>query len=104
MRGLVLLFGNDNKITLNHLSMDQIQVVIHKMKMAKIKPHVTSYDKDTAMILDLLPTNSNVPLEIAVMHNNKLELEQIKSHDLSKYVYKMYMFSTLYCLYFEIIR
>lgn len=104
MRGLVLLFGYENRITLNHLTMDQIQVVIDKMRLAKIKPRVTMYDKETAIILDLLPTNSNLPLEIAVMQNNKLELEQVNSNYLNQYVYKIYMYSTLYCMCFEIIR
>lgn len=104
MRGLVLLFGSENKITLNHLNMDQIQVVIDKMRLAKIKTHVTSYDKETAIILDLIPANCELPLEIWVIHSNKLEIEQVNSYNLSDYVYKMYMYSMLYCMYFEIIR
>lgn len=104
MRGLVLLFGQENKVTLNHLTMDQIEKVVCQMKRAKIKAIVNFYDKDTAILLDLLPERVQVPYELYVLHANKVEIESLHTDILKSYVYKMYMHGVLYTVCFEIIH
>jgi hypothetical protein len=104
MRGLVLLFGTENKVTLNHLTMDQIDKVVCHMKRAKVKTTVNCYDKDTAILLDLLPESVPVPYELYVLHANKAELESLQTDILKSYVYKMYMHGVLYTVCFEIIH
>lgn len=104
MRGLVLLFGKENKVTLNHLTMDQIETVVCHMKKAKVKTIVNFYDKDTAILLDLLPESVHVPYELYVLHANKAELESLQTDILKSYVYKIYMHGVLYTVCFEIIH
>ena len=103
MRGLVMLYGDGARVTLNHLSMDQIKRVTGKMRLAKIKTHLQVYDRSTAVLLDLLPETVNIPLEIYVMKQNQVEIAKTESNVLKDYKYKMYLQSHLYCLSFEIV-
>lgn len=103
MRGLVMLYGDGARVTLNHLSMDQIKRVTDKMRLAKIKTYLQVYDRSTAVLLDLLPETVNIPLEIYVMKQNQVEIAKTESNVLKDYKYKMYLQGNLYCLSFEII-
>ena len=103
MRGLVMLYGDGARVTLNHLSMDQIKRVTDKMRLAKIKTDLQVYDRSTAVLLDLLPETVNIPLEIYVMKQNQIEIRQTVSDVLKDYKYKMYLHGNLYCLSFEIV-
>jgi hypothetical protein len=104
MRGLVLLFGNGEKVTLNHLTMEQIDTVVDKLKLAKIKTTVNAYDRETAVILELVPDRPDIPLELFVLTTNQSEIQSKESNDLSEYVYKMYMHGFLYCLSFQLVH
>jgi len=104
MRGLVMLYGDGARVTLNHLSMDQIKRVTDKMRLAKIKTNLQVYDRSTAVLLDLLPeTSFPVPLEIYVMKQNQIEIAKTTSNELKDYIYRMYLHDNLYCLSFEIV-
>lgn len=103
MRGLVMLYGDGARVTLNHLSMDQIKRVTDKMRLAKIKTNLQVYDRCTAVLLDLLPETVPIPLEIYVMKQNQLEITKTASNVLKDYIYKMYLQENLYCLSFEIV-
>jgi hypothetical protein len=103
MRGLVILYGDGARVTLNHLSMDQIKRVTDKMRLAKIKTNFQVYDRSTAILLDMLPETVNIPLEIYIMKQNQIDITKTESNDLKDYKYKMYLQGNLYCLHFEIV-
>lgn len=103
MRGLVILYGDGARVTLNHLSMDQIKRVTDKMRLAKIKTNFQVYDRSTAILLDMLPETVNIPLEIYIMKQNQIDIAKTESNDLKDYKYKMYLQGNLYCLHFEIV-
>ena len=52
MRGLVMLYGDGARVTLNHLSVNQVSKVMDKMRLAKIKTNFQAYDRPTAVLLD----------------------------------------------------
>ena len=103
MRGLVMLYGDGARVTLNHLNMDQIKRVTDKMRLAKIKTNLQVYDRSTAVLLDMLPDTANIPLEIYVMKQNQVDIAKTESNVLKDYKYKMYLQGYLYCLSFEIV-
>lgn len=103
MRGLVMLYGDGARVTLNHLTVKQVSRVIDKMRLAKIKTKFQVYDRSTAVLLDLLPETVNIPLEIYVMKQNQVEIAKTESNVLKDYVYKMYLHGNLYCVNFEIV-
>ena len=103
MRGLVILYGDGARVTLNHLSMDQIKRVTDKMRLAKIKTNFQVYDRSTAILLDMLPEIVNIPVEIYIMKQNQIDIAKTESNDLKDYKYKMYLQGNLYCLHFEIV-
>lgn len=103
MRGLVMLYGDGDRVTLNQLTMDQIKHVTDKMRLAKIKTNLQVYERSTAVLLDLLPETVNIPLEIYVMKQNQVEIAKTESNVLKDYKYKMYLQGNLYCLSFEIV-
>ena len=104
MRGLVILYGDGARVTLNHLSLEQVNRVVDKMRLAKIKTHFNVYDRCTAVLLDLVPETTNIPLEIYVTKQNQTEINKNESKNLRDYVYRMYLSGKLYCVSFEIVR
>lgn len=105
MKGLILLYGNDNQLTLNFLTMAQIEKVREKLKLAHVKTKVSLYDKETAMDLDFLPEtfSPNLPLELSVTRYNNMELGKKPNNlKLNEYVFKKYLNGQLICISFEV--
>lgn len=104
-KGLILLFGYNNQLTLNFVTIDQIEKVIEKLKFAHVKTKFNLYDKETAVDLDYLPEilPTNLPLEIYVMQYNQMELGKKPNNlKLDEYVFKKYLNGQLICISFEI--
>lgn len=106
IRGLVLLYGHDNKLTLNHVTMGQLEKAREKLKLAHVNVRVSLYDKDTAVDLEYMPQSAprNMPLEVSIARMNHAELGR-KAHDLNlrDYVFKTYLNNNLVCVSFEVV-
>jgi hypothetical protein len=88
-KGLVMLFGNNNKVELESLSIDNFQIIKQKMSLAGIN-----------VLLDLQPNNAN--LEYA-----KLNLEEIENTKPDNLDLKLYHFTIennifIYTISFEL--
>jgi hypothetical protein len=59
-KGLVILFGVNNKLVLNKLRENQIEEVRNKLLDVHINTNVVQYSKDTAILVDLLDQNMSV--------------------------------------------
>ena len=103
MRGLVILYGDGGRVTLNNLYSDQVNKIADKMRLAKIKTNICVYDRSTAVLLDMLPETTNIPLEMYVMQQNQMDIIRTESNVLKDYIYKLYLHGNLYCLTFEIV-
>lgn len=105
IKGLILLFGYDNQLTLNFVSMDQIDKVRKKLKLAHVNVRVSLYDKETALLLEYIPDaiSPNIPFEISVMKHNQTELrEKPNNLQVKDYVFKKYLNNQLICITFEV--
>tara|TARA_Y100000389_G_scaffold184550_1_gene203109 strand:- start:934 stop:1410 length:477 start_codon:yes stop_codon:yes gene_type:complete len=52
--GLVLLYGDGQKLLLNALSMEQLDTIRAKLKCVHIHVKIATYDLDTAYLLDMV--------------------------------------------------
>lgn len=105
MKGLVLLFGHDQKLMLNQVTEEQVNFVSMKLRLACIKTNVQIIDKDTAMLLDYIPENTHgIPLELYVLKANQDENFTKSVTDIKDYVFQMYMNGCLIRLSFDILR
>ena len=106
IKGLILLFGYNNQITLNFVTMEQIDKVREKLKMAHVNVRITLFDKQTAVDLEYIPESvpDNIPLEIFIMRHNQMELGQKPDNlNLKDYIFKKYLNDKLICITFEVI-
>jgi hypothetical protein len=101
-KGIVLLFGKNNKMKLNNLEPDQFDKIKEKLKYAHINLIMTTYDEDTAKLLDLVP--EDVKEKNVIQESIKEILNMEDNNDLISYMFKLYMNDTLFCINFEIIR
>jgi hypothetical protein len=106
MKGLVLLFGKDQKIVLNQVTEDQLEHVSNKLRLAHIKTLVEVVDKQTAILLDYIPENTHgIPLELYVMKENQSEhLRKPDNTDIREYVFQLFMNGRLIRVSFDIMR
>lgn len=105
MKGLILLYGYNNQLTLNFLTMEQIEKVREKLNLAHVKTKVSLYDRETAVDLDFLPEAfpPNIPFEVSVMQFNNMELGTKPNNlKLDEYVFKKYLNGKLICVSFEV--
>lgn len=106
IKGLILLYGYNNQLTLNFVTMEQIDKVREKLKLAHVNVRVNLYDKQTAVDLEYIPefVPGNMPLEISIMRYNQMELGQKPNNlNLKDYVFKKYLNDKLICITFEVI-
>jgi|UniRef100_A0A6C0BS54 hypothetical protein len=106
IKGLILMYGKNNQLVLNSLTMDQIERARQKLKLAHVKARVSLYDKETAFDLNLIPENDHttIPLEISIMKYNNDEINKQQDNLLTKeFVFKKYINGNLVCISFEII-
>lgn len=102
MKGIVLLHGENDRVTLNNLTTEQIYDIRDKLKKAQVHTNVLLYDKPTSILLDYLSDDDKYP-ETHVIEQNKKEIEQMSDHEpLSSYEFRMYVNEHLICLTFEL--
>ncbi len=101
-KGIILLFGENNKMKLNSLEPYQFEIIKEKMKYAHILLTMTTYDESTAKLLDLIPENVKEKNVIQDSINDITKMEE--NEPLTEYVFKLFMNETLFCINFDIIR
>lgn len=104
-KGLIILFGDNNRILLNKLDMDQFDKVRAKLKLAHVDLNLHLYDKETAILLDMIPSNSDDRFEKTIIQNSLNKIHQMgDNEDLKDYVFQLYMNEILYNINFDIIH
>ncbi|QOI90230.1 hypothetical protein QKU58_gp101 [Pyramimonas orientalis virus] len=104
-KGIVILYGENNKMKLNDLQPYQFDEIKEKLKYAHIKLYMEMFDKATAIMLDLLPDNDNEYNEKNVIKKSIEEILLMKEdEDLNAYMFKLYMNENLFCIHFDIIH
>lgn len=104
-KGLILMYGKDNRMTLNTLGMDQFEEVKQKLRCAHIQLSLVLYDKDTAELLDLIPNNMTDNHERTIITQSLAKIRAEKENlDLKEYVFHLYMNDILYCINFDILH
>jgi len=99
--GLVMLYGDGKKLQLNKITMDQLECVKSKLKYAQIKLKTVLYDHDTAVMLDMIPSES--VNEMTVLSNSMATLNEMsEDKPLEDYLITLYMNNNVMQLYFEI--
>lgn len=101
-KGIILLFGENNKMKLNSLEPYQFELIKENMKCAHILLTMTTYDESTAKLLDLIPKNVKEKNVIQDSINDITRMED--NEPLTDYVFKLFMNETLFCINFDIIR
>jgi hypothetical protein len=101
-KGIILLFGENNKMKLNSLEPYQFELIKENMKYAHILLTMTTYDESTAKLLDLIPENVKEKNVIQDSINDITKMEE--NEPLTEYVFKLFMNETLFCINFDIIR
>jgi hypothetical protein len=57
--GLVLLFGENGRCLMNNVSIDNLYEVRRKLMVAHINTKIVCYDKETALLVDLIVPSDN---------------------------------------------
>lgn len=105
MKGLVLLFGHNQRITLNEITEEQLEIVSMKLRLAHVKTNIQIIDTKTAVMLDYLPENTHgIPLELYVIKANQQENHNKTVTDIRDYVFQLYMNRCLIRISFDILR
>ena len=88
-KGLVLLFGRDNKVELGDITLDNFRVVQQKMELAGIRVH-----------LDVSPHDMDIP--IAKLNLQEIEETKPDNLKLSEYVFTIINTNMIYNMSFEL--
>ena len=104
-KGLIILFGDNNKILLNKLGMDQFEVVKAKLKLAHVDLNLQLYDKETAVILEMIPTDVDDRFEKTIIQKSLAQINGMPDDaDLTNYVFQLFMNETLFNINFDIVH
>jgi hypothetical protein len=103
-KGLIILYGEDNKMRLNDLHPEQFEVIKDKLKYAHIKLNMEMYDKDTAILLDLLPDDDSYDEKKIIQKSIDDIMLMTENEELSSYIFKLYMNDNLFCINFDVIH
>ena len=101
-KGVVLLYGKNNKTLLNNLQLYQFEEIKDKLRYAHIKLNLEIYEKDTAILLDLMKTSDSEKMIIQQSIDDIINMND--DEDLTNYVFKIFMNESLFCIHFEIMR
>ncbi len=104
-KGIILMYGENNKMKLNNLELYQFDEIKTKLKYAHISLNLITYDKDTAQILDLIPSNDQEIKERNIIQNSIDTIVKMPDdEDLMNYIFHLYMNDTLFCINFDILH
>lgn len=104
-KGIILMYGENNKMKLNNLELHQFEEIKTKLKYAHISLNLITYDKETAQILDLIPPNDQEIKEKNIIQNSIDNIVKMPDdEDLKNYIFHLYMNDTLFCINFDILH
>ena len=104
-KGIILMYGENNKMKLNNLELHQFEEIKTKLKYAHIGMNLIIYDKKTAQILDLIPPNDQEIKEKNIIQNSIDNIVKLPDdEDLKNYIFNLYMNDTLFCINFDILH
>ena len=104
-KGIILMYGENNKMKLNNLELYQFEEIKTKLKYAQINLNMITYDKETAQILDLIPSSDKEIKEKNIIQNSIVEIVRMPDNDdLKCYIFHLYMNNTLFCINFDILH
>ena len=104
-KGLIILYGENNKILLNKLGMDQFDEVKAKLKLAHVDLNLTLYDKETAVILEMIPADIDDRFEKTIIQKSLAQINGMSDDmDIKEYVFQLFMNETLFNINFDIIH
>ena len=104
-KGLILMYGENNRMTLNTLGMEQFDEVKRKLKCAHIHLNLILYDKEMAELLDLIPKDMDDHYERNIITHSLGKIRSADENmDLKEYVFNLFMNETLYCINFDILH
>ena len=101
-KGIIILYGENNKMKLNDLQPYQFDEIKDKLKYAHIKLNMEMFDKDTAILLDLLSEQIDEKNIIQKSIDDIMLMGD--NEELDKYIFNLYMNETLFCINFNIIH
>lgn len=104
-KGIILMYGENNKMKLNNLELYQFDEIKTKLKYAHIHLNLITYDKETAQMLDLIPTNDQEIKEKNIIQNSIDDIVKMPDNDnLDNYIFHLYMNENLFCINFDILH
>tara|TARA_B110000238_G_C15983177_1_gene376945 strand:+ start:353 stop:805 length:453 start_codon:yes stop_codon:yes gene_type:complete len=103
-KGLIILYGENNKMKLNDLEPRQFDEMKDKLKYAHIRLNMEMYDKSTAILLDLLPDDEGFNEKSIIKKSIDDILLMAENEELNRYTFKLYMNENLFCINFDIIH
>lgn len=100
-KGLVILFGTENKLLLNMLTSENFDEIRRKLKYAHIHLKTLNYDVELAELLDIVNKDTLNERNVLVesIDNLKGMEEQL---ELSEYIFNIYLNNTVMQIFFEI--
>lgn len=102
-KGLLMLYGSDNKLLLNKLEMSQFDEIRQRLKLAHIDLVMEQYDDSTAKLLDLIPEEDIPNKETAIIRSSLNAIHGMRDDaDLKDYQFNLYMNDTLFCIHFDV--
>lgn len=104
-KGIILMYGKNNKMKLNNLELYQFEEIKTKLKYAHISLNLIIYDKETAQILDLIPLNDQEIKEKNIIQNSIDNIVKMSDNEnLKNYIFHLYMNDNLFCINFDILH
>lgn len=104
-KGIILMYGENNRMKLNNLELHQFEEIKQKLKYAHIHLNLIIYDKDTAQLLDLLPASEDDIREKNIIQSSIDKIVAMNDNDnLTDYIFHLYMNDTLFCINFDILH
>ena len=104
-KGIILMYGENNRMTLNTLNMEQFDEVKRKLKCARIHLNLILYDKEMAELLDLIPKDMDDNYERNIITYSLAKIRAADDNiDLKEFVFQLFMNNTLYCIHFDILH
>jgi hypothetical protein len=100
--GLVILYGDGEKVLLNELSIDHLETVKTKLKCAHIHIKTVSYDLDTAILLDIVDKD-HASKDALVLTTSIAKLNAMERNErLEDYELTLMLHGSVLQLHFEI--
>jgi ADP-glucose pyrophosphorylase len=104
-KGIIILYGENNKMKLNDLQPYQFDEIKQKLKFAHIKLNMEIFDIQTAVLLDLLPEEGDEYNQKNIIQKSIDYIMLMNDNEeLNTYTFQLFMNDNLFCINFDIIH